>query len=384
MQKLSKLFLVHGFLLISCAVSARAIKVVVASKSPQKIAAVKQAFEELFYCSSVEDDWVEIVSCKSTSLVPEQPVGLDVAVAGAKNRIQSVPADLLADADYVVAIENFIQPSSTDLFWNDKGLVLVKNLTEPSRDIMYCTQPTLIPVKFVQLAQQRATPAGITEQGYGVTVGSVIAASMAPRAVDAQDWHREEEFGGISRQQLLHDALFKALRTNKIELLKKKIVNYPDFPKPGIVFEDFLPILNDAQAFQVCVDLLADRYKNESIDQIVGLESRGFILGAALALKLRVGFVPVRKPGKLPGATYSVSYKKEYGSDMLVIAQTALKPGSRILIIDDLIATGGSARAAIELVTLAGGLPVAFVTLLQVKELADLAHLKVPAFNLLD
>lgn len=208
--------------------------------------------------------------------------------------------------------------------------------------------------------------------------------SFPQRAIDAHDWHREVEFGGVSREKLLQDALYKALHADEIEMLKMNLGKYPDFPKPGILFLDFLPILSNAQNFQTCIELLAGRYAPKNIDLIVGLESRGFLIGAALAQQLGVGFVPVRKPGKLPGKIYSVEYAKEYGTDILTIAQGSIQPNQRVLIVDDVIATGGSARAAIKLVRLAGGTPIEFVTLLQVPELVQQAKLEIPAFNLLN
>ncbi len=148
--------------------------------------------------------------------------------------------------------------------------------------------------------------------------------------------------------------------------------------------QNFLPILNNERAFQFTIDFLAQRYATKNISAVIGLESRGFILAAALAYKLGVRFVPIRKPGKLPGALYSVSYKTEYSTDTLVLAQDSLKNGQRVIIIDDLIATGGSARAAIELVRLSGAQPIEFVTLLKVAALEEQARLSIPQFNLID
>ena len=183
---------------------------------------------------------------------------------------------------------------------------------------------------------------------------------------------------------MLKDALDKALYADELQYLKSLVLMYPDFPKPGIMFANFLPIVHDAQAFKVMIELLAQRYRSKNISAIVGLESRGFILGAALAYELGISFIPVRKPGKLPGAVHSVSYQKEYGFDTLVIAQDSIQPGQRVIIIDDLIATGGSARAAIELVRLAGGQPVEFVSILKVDALEEYAFLSIPSFNLID
>ncbi|MFA5907563.1 MAG: adenine phosphoribosyltransferase [Vicinamibacterales bacterium] len=137
--------------------------------------------------------------------------------------------------------------------------------------------------------------------------------------------------------------------------LKAKIRHVPDFPKPGILFYDITTLLSDAQGFRDTVDALAAPYMGEDIDQVVGIESRGFILGAAVAITLGCGFVPIRKPGKLPAATHQESYALEYGTDALEIHQDALTTGHRVLIVDDVLATGGTGRAAIDLVRKTGG-----------------------------
>jgi adenine phosphoribosyltransferase len=141
----------------------------------------------------------------------------------------------------------------------------------------------------------------------------------------------------------------------RIDLIKSRVRDVPDFPKPGIVYKDITPILSDPRAFNLCLDLMAERYDGESLDAIVGIESRGFIFGAALAARMRKAFVPVRKPGKLPSATHKVSYDLEYGSDAIEIHRDAVRPGERVLVVDDLIATGGTAWAACELVRRLGG-----------------------------
>lgn len=131
--------------------------------------------------------------------------------------------------------------------------------------------------------------------------------------------------------------------------LRAKIRDIHDFPKPGIVFKDITPLLADAQAFNLMIHLLAERYIGQHIDQVVSVEARGFILGAALAYKLNAGLVPVRKPGKLPSATLRVAYELEYGQDTLEVHQDALAPGARILLVDDVLATGGTMQAALQL-----------------------------------
>ncbi|WP_029917821.1 adenine phosphoribosyltransferase [Pelobacter seleniigenes] len=132
--------------------------------------------------------------------------------------------------------------------------------------------------------------------------------------------------------------------------LKQIIRDIPDFPKKGIIFKDITTLLADAKSFQRMVDLLAHRYIGEKIDQIVGIEARGFILGAALAYKLGTGITLVRKPGKLPYKTRSISYELEYGSDSLEIHEDAFKPGDKVIVADDLLATGGTMAAVVDLV----------------------------------
>lgn len=137
--------------------------------------------------------------------------------------------------------------------------------------------------------------------------------------------------------------------------LKEKIRSIPDFPKPGILFRDITTLLKDADAFQEVVDRFADRYGRETIDGIAGIESRGFIFGAALAARLRTGFIPIRKPGKLPAKTFSAQYALEYGTDRIEMHADAVQQGSRVLLMDDLLATGGTMQAACTLVEQAGG-----------------------------
>ena len=135
-----------------------------------------------------------------------------------------------------------------------------------------------------------------------------------------------------------------------IEQLKQKIRNVPDFPKEGIVFRDITTLLKDPQAYKAVIDHLVDLYENSSIDAIIGIESRGFIFGGALADRLGVGFIPARKPGKLPAETISESYSLEYGKATLEIHKDAVTKGMKILIIDDLLATGGTLEATCKLV----------------------------------
>ncbi len=135
-----------------------------------------------------------------------------------------------------------------------------------------------------------------------------------------------------------------------VEQLRQAIRDIPDFPKKGIVFKDITTLCQDPVSFQRMVDIMSHRYLDKKIDVIVGIEARGFIVGAALAYKLGAGVVLVRKPGKLPYKTHSESYSLEYGEDTLHIHQDAIKKGQRVLIADDLLATGGTAEAVVKLV----------------------------------
>lgn len=137
--------------------------------------------------------------------------------------------------------------------------------------------------------------------------------------------------------------------------LKKLIREVPDYPKPGILFYDLTTLLKDKEGFRTLIDRLCAHYNGHTIDIVAGIEARGFIFGPALAYRLSAGFVPVRKPKKLPAKTASISYALEYGTDTLEIHEDAIKPGQRVLICDDLLATGGTASATSKLVEKLGG-----------------------------
>ena len=148
---------------------------------------------------------------------------------------------------------------------------------------------------------------------------------------------------------------------DRLSLIRSRIRDVPDFPSDGILFKDITPLLADVHAFRATIQTMVDALGDAPVDAVIGIESRGFMFGAALADKLSVGFVPVRKPGKLPAATYRVEYELEYGADAVEIHQDALRPGDRVVIVDDLIATGGTAKASAELVARCGAKVTAFV-----------------------
>lgn len=161
------------------------------------------------------------------------------------------------------------------------------------------------------------------------------------------------------------------------------IRDVPDFPKPGILFKDITPLLANGEGLRCVVDRLAERYRGK-VDVVVGVESRGFILGAPVAYALGVGLCIVRKPGKLPHDTHTVSYELEYGRDTLEIHQDALPPGARAVVLDDLLATGGTAKAAVSLVEACGGRVVECGFLIELAFLGGRAALApVPVHSLL-
>ncbi|MBF6589481.1 MAG: adenine phosphoribosyltransferase [Ktedonobacterales bacterium] len=151
--------------------------------------------------------------------------------------------------------------------------------------------------------------------------------------------------------------------------LKSLIRAVPDYPQPGILFRDITPLLQNATALRLVIDLLAARYRAAQIDYVVGIESRGFIFGTPLAYLLDTGFVPVRKQGKLPAKTISLAYDLEYGSNTLEMHRDAVRPGQRVLIIDDLLATGGTTAATVRLVESLGAHVVALAFLIELEAL---------------
>lgn len=145
------------------------------------------------------------------------------------------------------------------------------------------------------------------------------------------------------------------------------IRNVPDFPKSGIQFKDITPVLADSRLFDGAMNLLVEPYRNSRVDKVVGIDARGFIFGAVAAIKLGAGFVPVRKKGKLPWNTHEQSYDLEYGSATVAVHVDAVKPGERVLLVDDLLATGGTAAAAMRLLEKLGAHVVGFDFLIELK-----------------
>ena len=169
-----------------------------------------------------------------------------------------------------------------------------------------------------------------------------------------------------------------------MEDLKKLIRDVPDFPKPGIIFKDITTLLLEPAAFKKVIDIMADHYNHEKIDKIIAVESRGFIFGAALSYRMGTGFILARKPGKLPAATVKEMYDLEYGQDAIEVHADSISNGERILIVDDLLATGGTAQACGKLVEKLGGTVIGYAVMVELAFLAGKEKLtQAPVYSLI-
>lgn len=168
---------------------------------------------------------------------------------------------------------------------------------------------------------------------------------------------------------------------NNFQYVREHVREVPDFPKKGILFLDVTTIVKDAKAFNMCIDFLYEKFKDENIDYVAGIESRGFIFGAPLACKLNAGFVTVRKPNKLPADTIKETYDLEYGTDTIEMHADAIKAGDRVLVIDDLLATGGTAAAACNLVKKAGADVVASAFIIELDPLKGREKIEASGVN---
>ncbi len=166
------------------------------------------------------------------------------------------------------------------------------------------------------------------------------------------------------------------MRDSVVQQLAARVRSVPDFPVPGILFRDITPILLDPGAFRAAVDLFVERYRHQNVERFAGIESRGFLFAAPVALALGAGFVPVRKRGKLPAARIERSYALEYGTASLEMHRDAIQPGQRVVIVDDLLATGGTARAVCELVEELGGTVLELCFLIELEALAGRERLR--------
>ena len=168
---------------------------------------------------------------------------------------------------------------------------------------------------------------------------------------------------------------------NDLDYVREHVRQVPDFPKKGILFLDVTTALKDAKSFEICMNFLYESFKNEKIDYVTGMESRGFIYGATLANMLHCGFIPIRKPNKLPAETLKEDYTLEYGTNTIEMHKDAIKPGDRVLVVDDLLATGGTAVAACNLITRAGGEVVSTAFIIELNPLKGREKIEAKGFK---
>jgi adenine phosphoribosyltransferase len=174
------------------------------------------------------------------------------------------------------------------------------------------------------------------------------------------------------------------MTTTTVDRIRAAIRDVPDFPKPGIVFKDITPVLNDAALFGAIIDVFVERYASMEVAKVAAMESRGFIFGAPLAARIGAGFVPLRKFGKLPHTTMAETFELEYGNETLEIHTDAVHPGERVLVIDDLLATGGTAEASVKLIEKAGGQLVELCFLIELGFLAGRRRLDgIPVYSMI-
>ena len=166
------------------------------------------------------------------------------------------------------------------------------------------------------------------------------------------------------------------MNRNTLDFIQSCIATIPDYPKPGIIFRDVTSLVEHPQGFHQTIELLKEHYQSMSFDKVVGTEARGFIFGAPLAYALQLGFIPVRKPGKLPRSVLEQSYQLEYGEDCLQMHCDAIKPGDKVLVVDDLLATGGTVDAAIKLIRRCGGLVEQAAFVISLPDLGGEARLR--------
>jgi adenine phosphoribosyltransferase len=274
-------------------------------------------------------------------------VGEINGILGAKNRLKNAKEGASAEEfDYWISIENYIEPAHEG-FWLDRAVVIVQKngkpaVTELSREVRFEEELA------EEARMKTSKDYSHRDTGFSVTAGMIIQMKLAEKGqgVAKDDWH--SAYGGVSRKNLIKEALFKAL-------IRSQIDTVVDFKKKGVQFMELSGLMGYPVPYQSIVDAMLAPYriKGIKIDAIAALESRGWFFGIPMSMKLKVPFYPIRKKGKLAKPTYSLNYQTEYSSDEMEIAVDHLN-GKTILIVDDVLATGGSIRAAEELFRRAG------------------------------
>ena len=380
-------------------------RILVTSTSALKISAVREYFAELRskigFTGSPD---VDGINCDALGL-PSQPIHSVNSNKGQGNvfkfaieriRYAEKTCEKIEEYDLIISIENGIAIGTPA--GNENSLPLdvcyVVIMSPKSRTIVVGNSQNDIPVPLKQFEELERNyelkkfADGII--GYDMTIGELLA--KLDVTIDAKNWMKT--FCGIDRKTQIVQALKQALmnlseKKDDVGYLMSKMDFYKDYPKEGVDFQDIMPILGNCNAFDRLIRLMSYQYDFEDIDVVVGLESRGFLLGAPLASYMKKGFIPIRKAGKLPGKVIQETYEKEYGTDVCEIQESSLGKNvekasqtkrprrQRVLIVDDIIATGGSIRAAINLVERCGGTVVDCLVLQEVLPLRDACKKKV-------
>lgn len=325
------------------------LSVLLTSESALKIQAVKSFFKETLD----KDVDVKGINCSECKL-PEQPIvnTLNNGFYCAKERMNfGRTKENFDDYDYVVSIESIVDISFSNI--EDKCCILIYHKGILAHGESFGIN---FDIKYYEHLENNYKLIEYNNKiyGYECTIGEIIHNDNSE--TDSKNWMKT--ICNIDRADQIKSGIKKAFnKLEKYRNIKDELHGaydaYPDYPTKGVLFYDIFPLFKDAKLCRLMVKYIANHYRYDDITYIVGLESRGFCLGVAVAYKLKVGFIPVRKAGKLPGDVLKTSYQKEYGSDSCEI-QSNLSKDDKVLIIDDLIATGGSMKAAVDLINQVG------------------------------
>ncbi len=294
--------------------------------------------------------------------------------------------------DVIISIENGLVVNNSEDHSSVTDVCYVTLETDTGYRIRGQSKPCFLPAKFYYEAKNR-TPDDykLLDMGLIITVGEIIHEEYPD--INPKNWMVDSRFGNKDRRIQINEALLHVVFEYKTWLLNKKILRFDNFPKKGVMFKDLSAIMADPKDFRILIKLMVAailRVDNDdlaNITKIIGLDSRGFIFGPLLANELKVGFVMARKAGKLPGPTHGINYSTEYSNASIEVMQGVIEPEDKILVVDDLVATGGSLWAAAELVKKCGGTVVGCFTILKVDPLFDQAQKKlgdVPIYTLIN
>lgn len=297
---------------------------ILGSDSTTKLRALEEA---------MNGEAISIRPLVAASDIAEQPVSRKWGIEGARNRLRNLP--VTGPDDLQIAVENFVDRDEQGVY--DQAVVLIG---QNGRQVASAFSPKVyIPAELWDGYKQQAGE--LAKSGYANTFGEYLASKLQ---TEAGDWH--QLFGGHrSRQEILTDTIKAAWQRYQMIASMPKV---PDFPREGILFHNFLPLLEDPKHLQMLADWMVENLAGVDFDAVAGLESRGFLVGMMVAIKMNKGFIAIRKSGKLPPPVLQETYDKEYGKDTFEV--DAHLKSVKVLLIDDLLATGGSLKAAENLI----------------------------------